>query len=198
MIMSLELSSNRHMTVISASLRSRLACAARQAPSGRRRDESPFPKPRTTGRGQVKPHQPRHRGRLCRRSIDFHRQRRRHLRRRRDLPLSRSTPNGPTPIRRRPASVSTTSRSARAAASSRSRPRPSPSAPPTRRSRPTTSKSPGSIQFPMVMGGIVPVVNIDGHQAGRTRPRRPDARRHLPRQGHQVGRSGDQEAQPER
>ena len=36
---------------------------------------------------------------------------------------------------------------------------------------------------------------LEGHQAGRTRVRRPDARQHLPRQRQGMGRSGDQEAQ---
>ena len=35
----------------------------------------------------------------------------------------------------------------------------------------------GLVQFPMVMGGIVPVVNLDGISAGDARARRPDARR---------------------
>ena len=36
------------------------------------------------------------------------------------------------------------------------------------------------------------------HQAGRTRARRPDARQDLPRRDQDLGRPGDQEAQPER
>ena len=37
----------------------------------------------------------------------------------------------------------------------------------------------GLVQWPMVMGGIVPVVNLDGVQARRARARRRDARQHL-------------------
>ena len=92
----------------------------------------------------------------------------------------RSTPNGPMPTRKRPASGSTISRSARAAASSRSRPRRSRSAPPTSRSAATISTDSGLVQFPMVMGGIVPVINRRRHQAWRARARRPDARQDLP------------------
>ncbi len=56
----------------------------------------------------------------------------------------------------------------------------------------------GLVQFPTVVGGDVPVVNLDGVKRGRTGPRRADAGRHLPRQDHQVERSGDRQAQPER
>ena len=49
----------------------------------------------------------------------------------------------------------------------------------------------GLVQFPTVMGGIVPVVNRRRHQAGRTRPRRPDARQDLPRRDQELERSGD-------
>ena len=49
----------------------------------------------------------------------------------------------------------------------------------------------GLVQFPMVMGGIVPVVNLDGIEAGRARARRPDARQDLPRRDQEVGRPGD-------
>ena len=53
----------------------------------------------------------------------------------------------------------------------------------------------GLAQFPMVMGGVVPVVNLRGGQAGRAEARRHDARRHLSRQDHQMERSGDRRAQ---
>ena len=56
----------------------------------------------------------------------------------------------------------------------------------------------GLVQFPMVMGGIVPVVNLEGIEAGRACPRWPDACRNLSRHSEELGRSGDQEAQPER
>ena len=39
----------------------------------------------------------------------------------------------------------------------------------------------GLAQFPMVMGGIVPVVNIAGIKPGAIGPRRADARQYLPR-----------------
>ena len=46
----------------------------------------------------------------------------------------------------------------------------------------------GLVQFPMVIGGVVPVVNLDGRRAGRARARRPDAGRHLPRQDQDLER----------
>ena len=56
----------------------------------------------------------------------------------------------------------------------------------------------GLAQFPMVMGGIVPVVNLDGIKPGELDDRRPDARQDLHRRHQDLGRSGDQEAQSER
>ena len=56
----------------------------------------------------------------------------------------------------------------------------------------------GLVQFPMVMGGIVPVVNLDGIKPGELDARRPDARQDLPRRDQELGRPGDREAQPER
>ena len=56
----------------------------------------------------------------------------------------------------------------------------------------------GLVQFPMVMGGIVPVVNLEGIKPGESDDRWPDARQDLPRRDQDLGRSGDQEAQPER
>ena len=47
----------------------------------------------------------------------------------------------------------------------------------------------GLAQWPMVMGGIVPVVHLDGVKAGRPDARRQDARRHLPRQDQDLERS---------
>ena len=47
----------------------------------------------------------------------------------------------------------------------------------------------GLIQFPMVMGGIVPVINVEGIKAGRDRSRRADARQDLPGRDRQMGRS---------
>ena len=56
----------------------------------------------------------------------------------------------------------------------------------------------GLVQFPTVIGGDVPVVNLDGVRRGPTGPRRADAGQHLSRQDHQMERSGDRQAQPER
>ena len=56
----------------------------------------------------------------------------------------------------------------------------------------------GLLQFPTVVGGDVPVVNLDGIGAGDLTLDGPTLGQHFPWQDHQVGRSGDQEAQPER
>ena len=55
----------------------------------------------------------------------------------------------------------------------------------------------GLVQWPMVMGAIVPVVNLEGIKPGELVLRRRTARRHLSRQDHEVGRSGDRQAQSE-
>ena len=55
----------------------------------------------------------------------------------------------------------------------------------------------GLVQWPMVMGAIVPVVNLEGVKPGELVLVGRSACRHLSRQGHQVGRSGDREAQSE-
>ena len=82
---------------------------------------------------------------------------------------------------------STTSRSVRAQAmtqiEARHRRR---SAPPTRRSSLTSSRSTVCAQWPMVVGGIVPVVNIDGVKPGEMVLDGAHPRRHLPRQDHQL------------
>ena len=58
--------------------------------------------------------------------------------------------------------------------------------------------APGTIlHFPTVLGGVVPVYNIPGVTA-RAEVHRPAARRHLPRQDHEVERPGDREAEPGR
>ena len=54
----------------------------------------------------------------------------------------------------------------------------------------------GLIQFPTVIGGVVPVVNIKGIAPGQLQADRPGARRHLPGQDHQVERPGDHGAEP--
>ncbi len=53
----------------------------------------------------------------------------------------------------------------------------------------------GLAQFPMVMGGIVPVVNLEGIKAGQDRHRRRHPGPDLPRQDHEVERRGDHGAQ---
>ena len=55
--------------------------------------------------------------------------------------------------------------------------------------------APGKIlHFPTVLGAVVPVYNIPGVD-GRAEVHRAGARRHLPRQDHEVERPGDREAQ---
>jgi phosphate transport system substrate-binding protein len=54
----------------------------------------------------------------------------------------------------------------------------------------------GLIQFPAIMGGVVPVVQARGREARRAQVHRRAARRHLPRQGREVERPGDREAEP--
>ena len=53
----------------------------------------------------------------------------------------------------------------------------------------------GLVQWPQAMGALVPVLNLEGIKAGEIVLDGESARRHLSRQGHQVGRSCDQEAQ---
>ena len=48
----------------------------------------------------------------------------------------------------------------------------------------------GLVQFPTVIGGVVPVVNIEGITPGQIKLTGAGAGRHLPRQDHQVERSG--------
>ena len=48
----------------------------------------------------------------------------------------------------------------------------------------------GLIQFPTVIGGVVPVVNIKGIAPGQIKLTGAGARRHLPRQDHEVERPG--------
>ena len=56
----------------------------------------------------------------------------------------------------------------------------------------------GLIQFPTVIGGVVPVVNIKGIAPGQLKLTGAGAGRHLPRQDHQVERSGDRRAESRR
>ena len=56
----------------------------------------------------------------------------------------------------------------------------------------------GLVQFPMVMGGIVPVVNIDGVVAGELVLDGPTLAGIFLGDHQDLGRSGDQEAEPER
>ena len=73
--------------------------------------------------------------------------------------------------------------------------RPSISAPPTIRCPATNSTSRALIQFPAVIGGVVPVVNIEGVAPGQDGPGRQRHRRNLQRQGQEVERSGHRQAQ---
>ncbi len=58
--------------------------------------------------------------------------------------------------------------------------------------------APGKIlHFPTVLGAVVPVYNIPGVTAG-AEVHRPGARRHLPRQDHEVERPGDRQAERRR
>ena len=54
------------------------------------------------------------------------------------------------------------------------------------------------VQFPVINGAVVPARELAWHQAGRTTSRRPDHRQDLPRQYHEVERSGDRKAQSRR
>ena len=56
----------------------------------------------------------------------------------------------------------------------------------------------GLAQFPSVIGGVVPVVNIPGVAGRCAEARRPAARRHLPRQDQDLERPGDRRTQPRR
>ena len=56
----------------------------------------------------------------------------------------------------------------------------------------------GLLQFPTVIGGVVPVVNLEGVKPGELKLDRHGAGRHLPGQDHQVERPGDRRAQPRR
>ena len=53
----------------------------------------------------------------------------------------------------------------------------------------------GLVQFPTVLGGVVPVINVEGIKAGDITLDGDDARRDLPRQDQDLERSGDPEAQ---
>ncbi len=55
----------------------------------------------------------------------------------------------------------------------------------------------GLLQFPTVIGGDVPVMNLEGVGAGPAEADRPGARRHLSGQDHQVERRRDHQAEPD-
>ena len=79
----------------------------------------------------------------------------------------------------------------------RSPPARSTSAPPTRRSRPTSSTAcKGCVVIPWALVGDVDPVQPARASNGRRAPRRADAREHLPRRDHELERPGDQGAQP--
>ncbi len=52
--------------------------------------------------------------------------------------------------------------------------------------KPEDLKEAGLVQFPMIIGGVVPVVNITGVEPGRADARRRDARCDLPGRHHEV------------
>ena len=54
----------------------------------------------------------------------------------------------------------------------------------------------GLVQFPTVVGGDVPVINLDGIGPERSCSRRSDAGEYIPWKDYEVGRSGDQGTQP--
>ena len=56
----------------------------------------------------------------------------------------------------------------------------------------------GLAQFPSVIGGVVPVINVPGVASGALKLDGPTARQHLPRQDHDVERPGDRRAQRRR
>ena len=63
--------------------------------------------------------------------------------------------------------------------------------------KPDDLKSAGLLQFPMIIGGVVPVVNIKGVGPGAAAPGRRHGGRHLPGRHHQVERPADQAAESE-
>ena len=64
--------------------------------------------------------------------------------------------------------------------------------------KPEDLQEAGLMQFPAIIGGVVPVVNIEGIAPGAAEAHRRGARRHLPRQDQEVERHGDRRAQPRR
>ena len=64
--------------------------------------------------------------------------------------------------------------------------------------KPEELKEAGLVQFPTVMGGVVPVVNVKGVEPGKLKLDGLRARRHLSRQDLEVERSGDRRPQPGR
>ena len=63
--------------------------------------------------------------------------------------------------------------------------------------KPEELKEAGLVQFPMIIGGVVPVVNVKGVQAGQLTLDGATIAAHLPGRDHQVERPEDQEAEPE-
>ena len=63
--------------------------------------------------------------------------------------------------------------------------------------KPEELKEAGLVQFPMIIGGVVPVVNVKGVDRGAADARRRHARQHLPGRDHQVERRAHQEAESE-
>ncbi len=64
--------------------------------------------------------------------------------------------------------------------------------------KPDELKEAGLVQFPMIMGGVVPVVNVEGIESRQAQARRQDARRHLQGRDRELERRPDRRAQPGR
>ena len=67
-----------------------------------------------------------------------------------------------------------------------------------RRCRARSSTKSGLVQFPMVMGGIVPVVNLDGVKPGELTLDGPTLAKIFLGEIKKLGRPGDRQAQPQR
>ena len=61
--------------------------------------------------------------------------------------------------------------------------------------KPEDLQAAGLMQFPAIIGGVVPVVNLEGRRARRDEVHGPGARRHLPRQDQEVEREADRRSQ---
>ncbi len=64
--------------------------------------------------------------------------------------------------------------------------------------KPEDLQAAGLMQFPAIIGGVVPVVNVEGVAPGRDEVHRPGARRHLSRQDQEMERETDRRPQSRR